>query len=182
MNVDWKSQRFNGANADMLGKAAALAYMNDANITATAKSWNMNLVRFFSLKETQAYIVGDDKTWILAFRGTEPSNVLDWITDFDAKLINGPAGKSMRGFGRSLLRLERYLENSKRRPWISQSMGDRSQPGRRAGYFGSSQTATGEGTSGQWALYLRPAARRRRGFCQPLQYGFRPVHLPLREQ
>jgi Predicted lipase len=98
MNIDWKSQRFNGANADMLGKAAALAYMNDANITTTAKSWNMNLVRFFSLKETQAYIVGDDKTWILAFRGTEPNNIIDWITDFDAKLINGPGGKVHEGF------------------------------------------------------------------------------------
>ena len=70
MNIDWKTQRFNGANADMLGKAAALAYMDDMNIAKTAQSWKMDLIRFFSLRETQAYIVGDDKTWILAFRGT----------------------------------------------------------------------------------------------------------------
>jgi triacylglycerol lipase len=98
MKADWKTQTFNGGNADMLGKAASLAYADDATITATAKSWNMSLVRFFSLKDTQAYIVGDDTTWILAFRGTEPSKVEDWITDFDAKQINGPGGKVHEGF------------------------------------------------------------------------------------
>src|SRR5258707_7205187 len=98
MKADWKTQMFNGGNADMLGKAASLAYADDATITSTAKGWNMNLVRSFSLKDTQAYIVGDDNTWILAFRGTEPSKVEDWITDFDAKQINGPGGKGHAGF------------------------------------------------------------------------------------
>ena len=44
MKLDWKTQMFNGANAEMLGKAASLAYADDANITTTAQSWNMNLV------------------------------------------------------------------------------------------------------------------------------------------
>jgi hypothetical protein len=57
MNIDWKAQKLNGANADMLGKAAALAYLDEANIITRAKSWKMNLVRSFSLRETQAYIV-----------------------------------------------------------------------------------------------------------------------------
>ena len=98
MKIDWKAQKFNGGNAEMLGKAASLAYADEASITQTAKSWNMELVRSFSLRETQAYIVGDDSTWILAFRGTEPKKVVDWITDFDAKLINGPGGKVHEGF------------------------------------------------------------------------------------
>ena len=98
MKVDWKTQMFNGANAEMLGKAASLAYADDATIVKTAQSWNMSLVRSFSLKETQAYIIGDDNTWILAFRGTEPKKIKDWITDFDAKQIGGPTGKVHEGF------------------------------------------------------------------------------------
>ena len=98
MKTDWRTQKFNGANAEMLGKAASLAYADDASIIQTAKSWKMEVIRSFSLKETQAYIVGDNNTWILAFRGTEPKKLLDWITDLDAKLINGPGGKVHEGF------------------------------------------------------------------------------------
>jgi triacylglycerol lipase len=98
MKVDWKTQTFNGANAEVLGKAASLAYADEATVATKVKDWKMELIHSFNLKETQAYIIGDNETWILAFRGTEPNKIKDWITDLDAKHVGGPGGKVHEGF------------------------------------------------------------------------------------
>ena len=62
----------------------------------------MGLVRSFKAKETQAYIIGDDDTWILAFRGTESRKHKDWLTDLNADLVSGLGGKIHEGFSRAL--------------------------------------------------------------------------------
>jgi triacylglycerol lipase len=58
--------------------------------------WRFEKFRFFSRKETQAYMTANDELIILAFRGTD--SIEDWMTDVDAKLIKGPFGKVHRGF------------------------------------------------------------------------------------
>lgn len=49
---------------------------------------------FFDADGTQAYLFGD----ILAFRGTEPNKVEDWLTDLNAAFTDGPFGKVHAGF------------------------------------------------------------------------------------
>lgn len=98
MKPDWKAREFHVGNAEFLGQASALAYQTKAVVRRAVKSWNMELVGFFDFKETQAYLAGDNQTYILAFRGTEPNKIRDWLTDLDAIQTNGPVGKVHEGF------------------------------------------------------------------------------------
>jgi triacylglycerol lipase len=100
MNPDWnwKKAELNNQNAEFLGQAAKLAYSNSPTVKKTLRSWNMELVKFFDSHETQAYLARNDETCILAFRGTEPTKVKDWLADLDAHQVNGPAGKVHEGF------------------------------------------------------------------------------------
>lgn len=98
MNINWKAKAFNASNAEFLGKAADLAYENKTTIAKTAKTWNMEFVKWFKFKDTQAYIIRNDSTLILAFRGTEVTKAKDILTDINAKLVNGLGGKIHRGF------------------------------------------------------------------------------------
>jgi len=98
MGINWKARTFNASNAERLGRAADLVYENNATIAKTAKTWKMELVKSFKHKETQAYIIGDNDTWILAFRGTEIKKVKDITTDLNALLVNGLGGKIHKGF------------------------------------------------------------------------------------
>lgn len=98
MSINWDAQKFNASNAEFLGRAADLAYENKTIIAKTAKAWKMEFVKSFKVKETQAYIIGDDSTLILAFRGTEITKAKDILTDINAKLVNGLGGKIHQGF------------------------------------------------------------------------------------
>jgi len=98
MSINWKVKIFNASNAERLGKASDLVYENDATVAKTAKTWDMELVKSFKHRDTQAYIIGDDDTWILAFRGTEVTKVKDITTDLDVQLVNGLGGKIHKGF------------------------------------------------------------------------------------
>ena len=98
MSINWTAKTFNASNAERLGKAADLVYENNATVAKTAKTWGMELVKSFKHRDTQAYIIGDDNTWILAFRGTEAAKAKDMLTDVNAKLVNGLGGRIHRGF------------------------------------------------------------------------------------
>ncbi|KAL3681657.1 hypothetical protein R1sor_024613 [Riccia sorocarpa] len=81
--------------ADVLMMASKLAYENPKFIEkVVTKSWKMNFVGFYNCwnefqeqKNTQVFLVTDRpenaKAIVVAFRGTEPFNALDWSTDFD---------------------------------------------------------------------------------------------------
>ncbi len=98
MKTNFRALTFNGANADFLGKAADLAYQNPDVIKSTLAKWNMKLFQFFDVQSTQAYLAGDDDTFILAFRGTEKEKIIDWMTNADVLQVNGPVGKVHQGF------------------------------------------------------------------------------------
>ncbi len=96
--------RYNGENALFLADCAKLAYHNEENIKqAMQEQLNFNNFRFFSGKSTQAFIAGNDKMIIVAFRGTE-GKVQDVLADAKLKPEagpigkNGPIGKLHRGF------------------------------------------------------------------------------------
>jgi triacylglycerol lipase len=70
----------------------------------------MELVHFFDVLDTQAYIMQNERAMILAFRGTE-KNIRDWMTDADIQLVNGPGGRVHDGFQCGLNAVWRYLWN-----------------------------------------------------------------------
>ncbi|GAB4846976.1 hypothetical protein Ancab_025987 [Ancistrocladus abbreviatus] len=95
--------------------AAKLAYENKKVIKATVTDyWKMKFLEFYDFYNdfqdkaaTQAFIFQenniDNDMIILAFRGTEPFNADDWITDVDLSWCKIPKlGKVHRGFMKAL--------------------------------------------------------------------------------
>jgi len=94
--------QYDSNNAWSLGKAASLAYQNESTIGQEASNWGFDRCRFLSKRETQAFVIGNDKMVVVAFRGTEPAKLRDWLTDIDVDLVDGPIGKVHDGFYRAL--------------------------------------------------------------------------------
>ncbi|MFF4605006.1 lipase family protein [Streptomyces sp. NPDC001339] len=113
VTVDQKVTGYNVRHALCLARASELAYeKNEETIEATARKWGFGRVRHhhttfqppFPLEDTQAYTLGGDGMIITAFRGTEPTNLRDWLTDATTPPWPGPAGKGFihYGFGEAL--------------------------------------------------------------------------------
>ncbi|CAM4033635.1 hypothetical protein GCM10009799_22360 [Nocardiopsis rhodophaea] len=95
-----------------LAQASELAYHDEEKITTTAAVWGMPECRFFReefeqpfpLDDTQAYVAGNAKVVVVAFRGTEPSRLRDWLADAEGLLAPDPNGKGMvhMGFNNAL--------------------------------------------------------------------------------
>jgi triacylglycerol lipase len=114
---------YSARNAWGLAKAARLAYQMPDTIAQTLKTWgNFPNFRFFSGRETQAYLMGNDDLAVLAFRGTQSDNLRDWMTDAKILLVPGCSGKVHAGFlegvnwiWTDLLReLPRFRQNNQR--------------------------------------------------------------------
>lgn len=95
--------------------AAKFAYENEAFIQRTVGDiWKMKFVEFFNCwndyqgkESTQAFMFSnkeaDPELIVLAFRGTEPFDVLDWCSDVDFSWYEIPGmGKIHGGFMKSL--------------------------------------------------------------------------------
>jgi triacylglycerol lipase len=95
-----------------LVKAAKLAYSDEAEVRETTQRWGLDRCEFFHsaldasfpIEDTQAFAAGSDKMIIVAFRGTEPTNIKDWLTDTEALATPGPGGRGLvhDGFSRAL--------------------------------------------------------------------------------
>src|SRR6266849_3927244 len=83
--------RYESQNAFWLGKAASLAYQDEPTVWQETSVWGFDKFRFFSKRETQAFVIANDKMIITAFRGTEPTQMKDWMTDVDIALVDGLA-------------------------------------------------------------------------------------------
>jgi triacylglycerol lipase len=78
-------------NARLLGQAATMAYRDESVIQswAIANGFEAKSVQCFSqrtqslaeLCDTQGFIAENDLIVILAFRGTEPKQIIDWLSD-----------------------------------------------------------------------------------------------------
>lgn len=94
--------KYNASNVLLLAKASQLAYQDEKKIEKAVESWDCTKFKFFDRKETQAFITGNKHMLIVAFRGTEPTTLRDWLTDADMDLTEGPGGKVHEGFHRAL--------------------------------------------------------------------------------
>jgi len=96
---------YNGNNALCLAAMANLAYNPRAVIKQQIKAWGFRHFEFVEADGSEAFIVGDDDKIIISFRGTEPLVLLDWLTDIDIVLIDGPGGRVHNGFFQGVARI-----------------------------------------------------------------------------
>ncbi|WP_274918403.1 lipase family protein [Streptomyces sp. WZ-12] len=95
-----------------LAQASDLAYKDEATIESRARDWGFDEVRHhqtrftppFPLEDTQAYTAASDHMIITAFRGTEPAEIRDWLSDASTPPWPGPAktGYVHYGFAEAL--------------------------------------------------------------------------------
>ncbi|WP_433858788.1 lipase family protein [Streptomyces kronopolitis] len=110
--IDQKATGYTVRHALAMARAAALAYQDEATIDATARTWGFDRVRHhhttfrppFPLQDTQACTLGGHSMIITSFRGTEPAELRDWLSDATTPPWPGPGGKGYvhHGFAEAL--------------------------------------------------------------------------------
>lgn len=96
---------YNGNNALCLAVMANLAYEPETTIRKELLGWGYHKIDFFSVGGSEIFIAGDDEKIIVSFRGTQPSQLSDWLTDIDIALIDGPGGRVHNGFFHGVARV-----------------------------------------------------------------------------
>ncbi|MYT28026.1 MULTISPECIES: lipase family protein [unclassified Streptomyces] len=110
--VDQQATGYSLCQALCMVRAAELAYQDEQTIEAAARRWGFDRVRHhhtafrppFPLQDTQAYTLGGQHMIITAFRGTEPAEVRDWLSDATTPPWPGPGGRGAvhHGFAEAL--------------------------------------------------------------------------------
>lgn len=88
---DTSATQWRTANALALAYAARLAYEGDRNkILQELQDWGFPAAgcRVFNVKTAQVLVAANEETIIVAFRGTEPAKLADWLVD--AEIIQNP--------------------------------------------------------------------------------------------
>ncbi|HKW30255.1 MAG TPA: lipase family protein [Verrucomicrobiae bacterium] len=88
---DTSATQWRTANALALAYAARLAYADDRNkILQQLQDWGFPAAgcRVFNVKTAQVLAAANEETIIVAFRGTEPAKLADWLVD--AEIIQKP--------------------------------------------------------------------------------------------
>ncbi|WP_049567889.1 acetylxylan esterase [Nocardiopsis sp. SBT366] len=95
-----------------LAHAARLAYKDHDAVERTAREWGFQRVRSFRvafsppfpLEDTQAYVMAGDHMIVIAFRGTEPAQIRDWLSDINTPPVpeRSCEGRVHWGFQRAL--------------------------------------------------------------------------------
>jgi hypothetical protein len=121
--------RHSHANAYWLGRAAELAYQDEAGFRGAVAGWGVQC-RYVGVGDTQAHVAAGPDRMIVAFRGTE-TNPGDIATDAKFKLVDwsGP-GKVHGGF----------LKAFDGAPWkaVTDAMAALAQPGQTLWFAGHS--------------------------------------------
>ncbi|MFI6290477.1 lipase family protein [Nonomuraea sp. NPDC050790] len=112
ITFDHAATGYSVAQARCLAHAAALAYKDEHEIQSTAGRWGFDRVKHFRvphaapfpLEDTQAYVAAGDQMIIVAFRGTQPEELRDWLSDANALLTpyTAAGGNIHAGFYRAL--------------------------------------------------------------------------------
>lgn len=110
--IDHRAAGYSLRHAYCLAQACDLAYKDRATIERKAAAWGFDQVRHhetrftppFPLEDTQAYTLASDHMIITAFRGTEPAQIKDWLTDGTTPPWPGPGetGYIHHGFAEAL--------------------------------------------------------------------------------
>jgi triacylglycerol lipase len=97
------STGFSLANALVLAEASRNAYDDEAKFRARYEGDpTVDVVRFYDVDDTQAYLLTMEAAAVVAFRGTQPDDLKDWLTDADVVLTAGPLGMVHTGFLKAL--------------------------------------------------------------------------------
>jgi len=94
--------QYDAHNAYWLGRASSLAYQDQGPIRDATVTWGFSQFSFFDRSATQAFMIANADAVIIAFRGTQPGQLEDWMTDSEVLLVKGPFGMVHAGFQRSL--------------------------------------------------------------------------------
>ena len=116
-----RANGFSIENAYCLAKLSELTYEDEAaKVIATGQSWGFAKDRcvFYNRGDTQAFIFHDDEKILVAFRGTEPTHLEDWMSDAKIRKTAAPGGNVHRGFYGALMLvwhdMEQWLEGARR--------------------------------------------------------------------
>jgi len=106
MALDPRATTFSAQNAKTLGQAAAIAYEapHVCEAWAVKQGFTPGTLEFFDAHDTQGFVVQDDRTVLVAFRGTQPNRPVDWLSD--GRVAHAPwahtVGKVHKGFYEAL--------------------------------------------------------------------------------
>jgi triacylglycerol lipase len=79
---DSTTRKFDRANALYLAHASRIAYLDDPVLEAS-EILGLDATAFSDhMTNTQGFVAKNNDYVVLAFRGTEPNQIADWITDF----------------------------------------------------------------------------------------------------
>ncbi|GAA1442805.1 lipase family protein [Nocardiopsis tropica] len=90
-----------------LAHAAKLAYADPDTARRQAAEWGFDRFRFFeadfappfALDHTQGFTMASDDMVVTAFRGTEPTQIMDWLSDGKAPLVRHPSRRGRAHWG-----------------------------------------------------------------------------------
>lgn len=88
--VNANAAGFDIGNAYWCAKLAQLAYCDANDIALSVRSWGYGSVVSVEAGDTQAFVARDDATAVIAFRGTQPTDLQDWMTDLRVRLEPDP--------------------------------------------------------------------------------------------
>ncbi|MEU0685393.1 lipase family protein [Streptomyces uncialis] len=105
--LDHSETGYSPRQAYWLARAAQAAYADEDTAREELAGWGFDRFRHFRtphaapfpLEDTQAYVAGSDRMVIVAFRGTEPAVLKDWLSDGNTPPVPGPAGKGLVHLG-----------------------------------------------------------------------------------
>ncbi|MEE9129800.1 MAG: lipase family protein [Phycisphaerales bacterium] len=94
--------QFDHVNGLALGEAANLAYEDEDAITSKAAEWGMDATFIEDAPtDTQCFVSGGARAIFVAFRGTQPKQLQDVLTDAKIKQVVHSIGKVHEGFNDS---------------------------------------------------------------------------------
>lgn len=105
--LDHSASGYSLAHAYWLAHAARAAYKTPEQAEQLVRDWGFDRFRHFSsphampfpIDDTQAYVAASDRMVLVAFRGTEPTQIRDWLADANTPPVPGPAGKGFVHYG-----------------------------------------------------------------------------------
>ena len=102
--------RWSESNALALALASNLAYKDEPTIRSVAAACGFDQVSVRAVRDVQVFVAGSETAVVVAFRGTRPDQLLDWMTDFDALQVpfsglfgGAGVGDTHQGFSLGLL-------------------------------------------------------------------------------